>query len=99
MDIRTSRTGDHALVVVAGELDADTSPSLDVEFATLGSAGARAVTVDLADVTFLGSSGLTALLTGHRSFETFHLLQGNRIVDRLITMTGLEMLYGVAETP
>ena len=64
---------------------------------TLFSGGATSLVVDVEAVSFLGSSGLSVLIGAHRTAERFELRRGNRIVDRLISLTGLGLLYGDSE--
>jgi anti-sigma B factor antagonist len=52
-----------------GELDLDTAPALTEQFDELAQNGAVLVIVGLADVTFLDSSGLRALVHGARAIE------------------------------
>ena len=94
MQVTTTRSGDEAVVTISGEVDADTSPRLDAEFTSLLADGIRTMAVDVEGVSFLGSSGLSVLIGAHRAADRFTLRRGNRIVDRLIDLTGLGLLYG-----
>ena len=94
MQVTTTRNGDQAVVTVTGDVDADTSPRLEAEFSSLLAGGAHTMVVDVEGVSFLGSSGLSVLIGAHRSADGFTLRRGNRIVDRLIELTGLGLLYG-----
>ena len=53
-----------AVVRIGGDLDLAIAPHLCEEIVTLASRGVSAVTVDLAHLDFIDSSGLTALITG-----------------------------------
>jgi anti-anti-sigma factor len=57
--------GERARVIAAGELDLATSPQLELEMRTILERGAREVTVDLAKLTFVDSSGLRVLIDLH----------------------------------
>ena len=94
MEVTTTRDGLVAVVTVAGDVDVETSPKLDAVFAELFSDGARTVVVDVSDVSFLSSAGLSVLIGAQRAATHFELRRGNRIVDRLIELTGLALLYG-----
>lgn len=63
-DMFVVRTGRAAVVQVCGELDLITAPRLDKQLVSLADEGVLNVTVDLADVDFIDSSGLLALVTG-----------------------------------
>lgn len=97
MDVTTIRSDTSARVSVAGDVDSETAPRLDHELSTLLSGGVTEIVLDASEVDFLSSAGLSVLISGHRSAALFRLERGNRVVDRLITLTGLEMLYGDSE--
>ena len=81
-------------LVVVGDVDSDTAPLLDQAVITVVESGAAVLTVDFSGVQYLGSAGLSSLLTAQRQVPGFRLLRGNRVVDRLIDLTGLALLYG-----
>lgn len=84
----------HVVVRVRGEIEALTAPRLaDAVTEALGRG--RPVVVDLTDVTFLDSAGLTALIrvteTAEGRGEPLRLaIDHNRPVIRPIQITGLE---------
>ena len=63
-DIVIVKSGPAAVVQVCGELDLSTAPRLREELARLADEGALDVTVDLAGLHFIDSSGLQALVAG-----------------------------------
>lgn len=63
LEIEVVTAGPPAVVVVRGEIDVATSPDLD---AIIGSLTAGDVILDLAGVSFMGSSGLASLLRADR---------------------------------
>ncbi|MGW4485650.1 STAS domain-containing protein [Amycolatopsis sp. NPDC004368] len=84
-------------VEVAGELDASTAPLLEAEFAEVLRRDPEALVADLADVTFCGSAGLSALLTlkFHCVTRDVRLqLVPSRVVRRAIELTGLDEVLG-----
>jgi anti-sigma B factor antagonist len=93
----SSRVVDGALVLsVAGEVDLDTAPQLQAAImdAIDRTAGAACI-VDLTGVSFLGSAGLTALLSTTRHAEARSeplpiVVDANRPVIRPIELTGLD---------
>ncbi len=99
MQVTTTRSGDGAVVTIAGDVDAETSPRLEADLTALLEGGVRSLVVDVEAVSFLGSSGLSVLIGAHRAADRFELRRGNRIVDRLIDLTGLGLLYGDADAP
>jgi anti-sigma B factor antagonist len=94
MKTTTERTGTSARVSASGDIDSETAPQLDQVLTTLSNDGVNEVTLNVLDVSFLSSAGLSVLISAHREFERFQLERGNRIVDRLVALTGLAILYG-----
>ncbi len=94
MELTTTVDGSRTTVGVYGDIDSDTAPKLEAELSGLITAGASELVLDPAGVSFLSSAGLSVLITTHRAATSFRLERGNRMVDRLIALTGLEMLYG-----
>ncbi|HET8952970.1 MAG TPA: STAS domain-containing protein [Solirubrobacteraceae bacterium] len=62
LDVDVTPTPYGAIVSITGDLDLATVPRLRAELAVEPVAGAGAVVVDLAGVTFMDSTGLSALL-------------------------------------
>ncbi|WP_181783534.1 STAS domain-containing protein [Pseudonocardia pini] len=96
-----SITLDHGTVALrlSGELDADSAARLhdSVHAATVG---AKAVVVDLSEVTELGSVGVSALLGAYtRSGGRVHLagLDGHPAVRRVAALVGLDRHFTVHE--
>jgi anti-sigma B factor antagonist len=98
MEVTTTRNGSNAVLTLAGDIDVETAPKLDAAFAAVFEEGAQDIVVDVAAVSFLGSSGLSVLIGAQRTATSFHLQRGNRIVDRLVELTGLDLLYGDANS-
>jgi len=67
--VETSEKAGHYVVTVSGEVDVHTAPDLRAELNRLSSEGAERVTVDLDQVEFIDSTGLSVLLGGHRKAE------------------------------
>jgi anti-sigma B factor antagonist len=91
------RADDAGIVVhVAGELDLLTAPDLDDELtkARAEATPPRLLVVDLTDLTFMGSVGLSILITHDRLCREadveLRVVAGNRTIARTITQTGLD---------
>jgi anti-sigma B factor antagonist len=84
-------------VTAAGEVDIHTCGQLEDALLTLADAGVRTVTLDLGSVAFIDSSGLRALVVGHKALEE----QGGALIvtnpsptaARLLEVTGLDSLF------
>jgi anti-anti-sigma factor len=91
---------DDALVArVAGDLDILTSDQVKAELSERADGGVRTLVLDLADVGFVDSSGLGALVTLHRHVEArggrFVLRSVPPPVQRLFEITRLDDLLVV----
>src|SRR5580658_7008110 len=68
-DLVRMDVGGHPVLFVYGEVDALTSPRLHESLSALIAEGPDRVLVDLANVSFIDSSGLTALVVAHRHLD------------------------------
>ena len=90
-----SRDADGATyVAVAGELDLATAPLLAEQLAQAETSGAKLVVLDLADVSFMDSTGLHVLLEAHANAQrNGHRLRitaaGSEPVQRLFELAGV----------
>ncbi len=91
-------TDEETLVQVVGEIDSAVSAKLQERLAT-AAGGGLPVIVDLSEVTFCDSSGLTALIQGRTAAETagtqFVVVTEQRAVVRPIALLGLTALLRV----
>jgi anti-sigma B factor antagonist len=97
-------TGDrlHPVVVVRGEIDVATSPTLRAELAELLAHGAGSITLDLTAVSFIDSSGLGVLVGALKRLrdgggETFNIVAARSGVRRVFEITGLDQLFVLSE--
>ncbi|SDM41990.1 STAS domain-containing protein [Allokutzneria albata] len=92
LEISRGRIGDAAVLTIGGEIDLDTAPLLhEAASACLD----EVCVVDLTDVTFLGSAGLTALVNvteraKERQASLRIVVDANQPVIRPIEITGLD---------
>ena len=97
MDVTSNRSGTSATLVVSGDVDSETAPALDSAVRALIADGVTSLSLDAGAVTFLSSAGLSVFVSAKKELPDeggFVLLRGNRTVDRLIQLTGLELLFG-----
>jgi anti-anti-sigma factor len=83
------------MLVLHGELDIATAPELEELLARLRHHG-HAVTIDLAEVTFIDSTGLTALMEAHRLAHSngwsFSVRRPSPAVQRVFDLAGVGRL-------
>lgn len=88
-------------VRVRGEIDIATNPTFDAALASAGEAGVTLLEMDLSGVTFMGSSGLAALLRAQRLLRErgarLVLVRPSRAVTDLLEMTKLLERFGIGE--
>jgi anti-anti-sigma factor len=103
VEVRTDERG--TVVAVAGELDLASAPALEDELEKLIGAGTTAgtVVIDLRQLEFIDSTGLSVLVKAHQraqdSERRFGLVKGGSQVQRLLALTGLSDRLTVADTP
>ena len=85
--------------VVRDHLDSFVSPDLKAELVMLSNNGERNIILDLSNVKYSDSSGLSSLLVGHRicknSDGTFILTGINENIARLISISQLENILNI----
>ncbi|WP_448613422.1 STAS domain-containing protein [Modestobacter sp. URMC 112] len=93
------------VVTVRGDVDAGTAPRLgDLLLDVLSRPGTADVVLDLREVTFLDSAGLTALVATHqaarRAGRLVHVVPGTaRAVVRPLQITGLDTVLDIVDAP
>jgi anti-sigma B factor antagonist len=101
--VETRDEGRAALVVVAGELDLASSPALEDEFERIATSPPELVIVDLRQLEFMDSTGLSVLVKANQRAgedgRRFALAGGPPQVQRLLHMTGVGKRLTVVETP
>ena len=88
------------VVSIQGELDALTGPVLQARLEeALDLRGASSVVMDLEALTFIDSSGLTALVVAHRWLEskqgTLRLARATAQTRKILEITGLDRVLTV----
>ncbi|MEU9756908.1 STAS domain-containing protein, partial [Streptomyces althioticus] len=103
LDTTVRYTGKHtAVIVVSGDVDLHTAPLLRVEALTAMTRGARHLVLDMAEVDFVDSTGLSTLIVLlHTTQEPGGSLRVARVPERLVrmvTMTGIAELLPLHDT-
>jgi anti-sigma B factor antagonist len=101
VEVRSDGRG--AVITVSGELDLASSGALEEEFLRVADSGAEQVIVDLRDLEFMDSTGLSTLVKAHQRAEEagqrFGLVRGSPQVQRLLSLTGVAERVTFADTP
>jgi anti-anti-sigma factor len=91
------------VLTVAGELDLASAPALEEELDQALNGGSGVVVVDLRELEFIDSTGLSVLVKAHQRAQesgcSFGLVKGGAQVQRLLSLTGLEDRLTVTDTP
>ena len=81
-------------VVLRGELDLAHAYTFDEELRRVEDEGAKCVVVDLRELSFMDSAGMSRLLSARkrarRDGRRFVLVRGGRIVQRLLSLAAVE---------
>lgn len=102
MDISSSTVGNTVRLRVEGRVDALEGPKLSAEIARCMDSSSRDLTIDLMDVDFLDSSGLSVLVKSWRE-QTSH---GRRLLlvlptadraRRVFELTGFDTVFDIVE--
>ena len=93
----TDHDGDAVVVRVVGELDLATAPQLRELLVDLVARGSRHVTLDLADMAFIGSPGLEVLVAGLQRLRDFGgelaLRAPSATASRVFEIAGLTTIF------
>ncbi len=102
-DLVTSRTDDAAMVRVIGELDLSTAPRLLEVLAELAGNRTIDVTLNLAQMAFIDSTGVSVLVSGlKRLRETggdLALLSPRASTMKVLEITGLTTVFTIHSEP
>ena len=87
---------------VSGEVDIQTSPILDEHLKSAHAEGASSIVVDLGEVTFLDSTGLSVLIAALKRCQSaggsMRLVSPQPNVRRVLEVTGLTDVFQVEST-
>ncbi|HVF76036.1 MAG TPA: STAS domain-containing protein [Acidimicrobiales bacterium] len=95
MHVDVERSGDEALVTLAGELDTASSRSLRLTLASLVDDGVKVLRVRAAALSFLDAAGLGVLIGVARRLRevggSLHLESASRQVSRVVALSGVAL--------
>ena len=100
--LSTRQVDDLAIVSVGGEVDLDTAGQLGDHALDAVREVSPHVVLDLADVTFMDSTGLKVLLSIQRRADlaggSFAVAGPARPVRKILTLTGLDQTFAIHDT-
>lgn len=101
--VEVANRGEAAVISVSGELDLASSPALEEELERVAASDASLVVVDLRELEFMDSTGLSVLVRAHQraaqSSQRFGLINGSQQVQRLLSLTGVADRLMLVEAP
>jgi anti-sigma B factor antagonist len=101
--VQVANKGEAAVVTISGELDLASSPALEEELERVAASNASLVIVDLRELEFMDSTGLSVLVRAHQraaeSSQRFGLVNGSQQVQRLLSLTGVADRLMLADAP
>jgi anti-sigma B factor antagonist len=101
--VEVRNADDTAVISVSGELDLASSPALEQELERVAQSEAQVVVVDLRNLEFMDSTGLSVLVRAHQRAEEngrrLGLVNGSAQVQRLLTLTGVADRLTLTDVP
>jgi anti-sigma B factor antagonist len=95
--------GRSTVVELTGELDLASSAALEEELIRVIESDVDQVIVDLRELEFMDSTGLSTLVKAHQRAEEsgrrFALVRGSQQVQRLLSLTGVAERLELADAP
>ena len=101
--VEVRNADDSTVISVSGELDLASSPALEEELERVAQSDAQLVVVDLRNLEFMDSTGLSVLVRAHQraseNGQRFGVVKGPQQVQRLLTLTGVADRLTLADSP
>ena len=101
--VEARQEGRAAVIVVSGELDLASGPALEDELARVCATGIELLVLDLRELEFMDSTGLSILVKANQraadAGRRFGLVKGSRQVQRLLDLTGVAERLTLVDAP
>ena len=95
--------GEATIIAVSGELDLASSPALQEELDRVSASGTEMLIIDLRELDFMDSTGLSVLVRAHQRAEEqgrrLAMVKGPQQVQRLLSLTGVADRMTVVDRP
>jgi len=102
IDIEQRTEGAWEVLDVSGEVDLSTAPTLRARIERIVGDGARRLVVDLADVSFMDSSGLSVLVSGFKGMREaggqMAVVCPNEAIAKIFSITGLDRVFSIHQS-
>ncbi len=99
LEAEIKSVGTHALVALAGEVDVSTVGQLYEQLAALQRDDVRHLVLNMSEVTFVDSAGLSVLVTLHKRMESVNgeliIFSPSAQLRRLFQLTGLDSYVNI----
>jgi anti-sigma B factor antagonist len=101
--VQVQRQGRTAVIAVAGELDLASGPQLEEQLHLISPADTEVVVVDLRNLEFMDSTGLSIIVRAHQRLTgegcMLGLVRGSPQVQRLLDLTGVAERIALVAAP
>jgi anti-anti-sigma factor len=101
--MEVQRRGRAAVIVVSGELDLASGPQLEVQLESVSTPDTELVIVDLRELEFMDSTGLSIIVRAHQRLAEagceLGLVRGSHQVQQLLDLTGVAERLRLAAAP
>jgi anti-anti-sigma factor len=101
--VEVQRHGRVAVIAVTGELDLATGPQLEAELHGISASDTELVIVDLRNLEFMDSTGLSIIVRAHQRLTgegcQLGLVKGSPQVQRLLDLTGVADRIALVNRP
>jgi len=94
IDTRLDPTG-APIVIVSGELDISTAPSLEAIVASLTAEHPERLIFDLSDLRFMDSAGIAVLIGAAAKVNAVRLRNPSQTIRRVVEITGLSAVLPI----
>lgn len=101
--VEVRNEGQTSVIAVSGELDLASSATFEEELGRVVDSTGELIVVDLRELEFMDSTGLSALVKAHQRAEQagkrLGVVRGSQQVQRLLSLTGVEERLVFTDSP
>jgi anti-sigma B factor antagonist len=101
--VEVRNEGNAAVIVISGELDLASGPELEEVLERVSGAPTDLLVIDLREVDFMDSTGLSIIVKAHQRFaeegRRLGLVKGPAQVQRLLDLTGVAERLPLVDSP